>query len=152
LPSSEADLHRLVLHARPDLGATVHTHSPYATVVAAARQTLPAIVEDQAQAIGGEVRCARYVPGGHHRELAEACCEALGTSACAALLANHGAVVSGRDLAEALSTSLVLEKAAMAFVLAQPLGGAVPIRPEFVSEERDRFLNRYGTPADQPQS
>ena len=148
LPSSEMELHRAVLEARPDLGAVVHTHSPYATVVAAARRSLPVCVEDMAQVIGGEVRCARYVPGGRHRQLGRAACEALGDSA-AVLLANHGAVVCGRDLAEAVVAAQVLEKAALVFVLAQSLGGATIIPSDLVAEERHRFLHKYGTAADQ---
>jgi L-fuculose-phosphate aldolase len=150
LPSSEMELHRQVLAARPDLGAVVHTHSPYATAVAAARRPLPVCVEDMAQIIGGPVQCARYVPGGRHRELGAAACEALHPDSAAVLLANHGAVVGGRDLAEAIVASQVLEKAALAFLFAERLGGAHPVPPHAAAAERDRFLHKYGRPADQP--
>jgi L-fuculose-phosphate aldolase len=149
LPSSEMELHRQVLALRGDLAAIVHTHSPFATAVAAAGRCLPVFVEDLAQIIGGEVRCSHYVPGGRHRELAAAACAALGQQSSAALLANHGAVCGGRDLAEAVVAVEVLEKAAHTFILAQALGGVREIPKSLVAEERERFLHKYGTPADQ---
>lgn len=149
LPSSEMELHRQVLMHRTDLGAVVHTHSQYATAIAAAGRSIPACVEDLAQIIGGAVRCSTYVPGGRHRELATAACAALGETSAAALLANHGAICGGRTLAEAVVAAQVLEKAALVFILAESLGGAVTIPASLVAEERDRFLHKYGTPADQ---
>jgi ribulose-5-phosphate 4-epimerase/fuculose-1-phosphate aldolase len=58
--------------------------------------------------------------------------------------------VCGRDLAEAVVASQVLEKAALAYLLAQPLGGANVIPAELAAAERERYLCKYGTPADQP--
>lgn len=152
LPSSEMELHRQVLLRRGDLNALVHTHSPYATCLAVAGRPLPVCVEDMAQIIGGTVKCSRYVRGGMHRELAEAACEVFGDDSSAALLANHGAIVGGRTLAEAVVASQILEKAALAFLFAQGLGGATPIPPAAAAAERDRFLNKYGTAADQAET
>jgi L-ribulose-5-phosphate 4-epimerase len=148
LPSSEMHVHRLLLAGRGDLGAVIHSHPPCCSAVAAARQSIPCIVEDMAQVIGGEVRCSRYVPAGHHLELAEAAREAMGDEVAAALLANHGVVVGGRSLKEAIVATQVLEKAAQLYIHAASLGGAVPIPQPQVEEERHRFLFKYGTPAD----
>ncbi len=148
LPSSEVELHRLLLAKRPDLGALVHVHSPYLSTLACARRSLPVFVEEVAQIVGGQVNCTPYVPGGHHLELAKAACEALAPSSSAVLLANHGAVVGGRDLAEALVACQVLEKAAMMYVNAAPLGGCAALPATSVAEERHRYLYKYGTPED----
>jgi L-fuculose-phosphate aldolase len=148
LPSSELHIHRQILLARLDLGAVVHAHSPYASVLACAGRALPVCAEDMAQIIGAEVRCAPYVRGGDHRGLAAGAAQALGPTATAVLLANHGPVVTGRTLAEALVAAQVLEKAALMYVLAQDLGGARIIPPEAVALERDRYLYKYGTSAD----
>jgi len=144
LPSSETELHRLLLERRPDLGAIVHSHSPFASALAAAWRDLPVVLEDMAQIIGGTVRCAAYTPGGRHRALAEAAAAAIGTDAVAVLLANHGPIIGGHDLNEALIAAQVLEKAARIFLLAQAAGGAHPIAPELVIEERHRYLYKYG--------
>lgn len=148
VPSSEMQLHRLMLLNRPDMGAVVHTHSPYASGIACARKSIPAIIEDMAQIIGGEVKCAEYSPGGRHADLANAAVEAMGKDSAAVLLANHGPVVAGRDLAEAVVAAQVLEKAARVYLYATSAGGCTSIPAEFVSEERDRYLYKYGREED----
>jgi L-fuculose-phosphate aldolase len=144
VPSSEMEVHRLILLNRPDLGASVHTHSPYASAVSCARRSIPVISEDISQIIGGETRCSGYVPAGRHRDLAEAAWEAMGQESSAVLLANHGPLVGGRDLAEAIVAAQVLEKAAMAMLLTPSIGGPTVIPEDLVKEERHRFLYKYG--------
>ena len=76
--------------------------------------------------------------------LAEAAWEAMGENAAAVLLSNHGPVVGGRDLAEAVVAARVLEKAAQLFVISESIGGCTNIPSEMVNEERHRFLFKYG--------
>jgi len=143
LPSSEMHLHRMLMLRRPDFGAIVHTHSPYASIVAAAREAIPVLSDDTAQIIGDVVKCTTYIPGGRHKKLAEEACKTIGNRATAVLLANHGPVVGGRTLQEALVACQVLEKAAMMYVLGLNLK-CRPIPCEFVEEERHRYLYKYG--------
>ncbi len=152
LPSSEMQLHRLFLLRRPDMGAVVHTHSPYASTCAVANRSIPVTVDDMAQIIGGEVRCSEYAPGGKHIELAEAGWKALGDRNAAVILANHGPVVLGRNLKEATVAAQVLEKAAMLYVLASSMGCCVPITSDYVEEERHRYLYKYGRKEDASES
>jgi L-ribulose-5-phosphate 4-epimerase len=147
-PTSEMELHRQLLLRRPDLGALIHSHSPWASVCACAHRAIPVLADDMAEVIGGEVHCARYVSAGRHRELARAAAEAIGPDAGAVLLANHGAVAGGRDLAEALVACQFVEKAAMILIHAAVLGGAQPIPEPLWREERHRYLHKYGTPED----
>jgi len=148
LPTSETELHRQILRARPDLAAIIHNHSPWASVCACAHRSIPVLADDMAELIGGEVNCARYVPAGHHRELAQAAREAIGADATAVLMANHGVLVGGRDLQEAIAGCQIVEKAAMALVHAGAIGGVVPIPEEAWREERHRYLHKYGKPED----
>ena len=148
LPSSEADLHRIILKNRPDLAALIHSHSQWASSVAAAGKCIPAISEDLAQIIGGKVHCSKYVRGGRHIDMAGAAWEAMGFKSSAVLLANHGAVVGGRSLSEALVAAQVIEKAAMMFINASALGGCIVIPEGPVQKERDRYLFKYGTDKD----
>jgi len=143
LPSSEMHLHRLILQKRADLGALVHIHSPYAMTVAAAQKGIPIFTEEMSQIIGDEVRCTKYIPAGRHLDFANEASEKIGLSA-AVLIANHGAVVGGRNLGEALAAAQVLEKAAYIFVHAALVGGFVKIPEELIREERHRFLYKYG--------
>ena len=152
LPSSEMHLHRMVLRKRPDIGALVHSHSPYASAVACAHRAIPVLMEDMSQIIGGEVVCAGYVPAGQHEELGRAASEAIGDTSMAVLLGNHGPVVGGRTLGEALVAAQILEKAARSLVYTSALGGAVEIPAESVASERYRFLYKYGTTGDAPAS
>ena len=101
-----------------------------------------------AQFIGGKVQCSRFIVDSDHIAFAEAALEAMGQSVTAALLANHGVIVGGRDLREAVAASAVLEKAAKIFVLGECLGGAKVIPPEIVEKERDHYLYKYGTAED----
>jgi L-fuculose-phosphate aldolase len=144
VPSSELLLHQAILRTRPDFGALVHTHSPYASTLACAHKPLPVCVEDMAQIIGGTVNCAPYVPNGRHADLAQAAASAIGSQTWAVLLANHGPLVGGRSLAEAVVAARVLEKAAQIYIQSQSIGGPQIIPDEHVIEERHRLLYKYG--------
>jgi L-ribulose-5-phosphate 4-epimerase len=148
VPTSETELHRQILRRRPDLGALVHSHSPWASVCACAQRSIPVLADDMAEVIGGEVHCAPHVAAGRHRELAQAAAESIGPDACAVLLGNHGVVAGGRDLNEAVVASQFVEKAAMILIQAEAIGGARPIAEDAWREERHRYLYKYGRPED----
>ena len=75
------------------------------------------------QICGGKVNCAEYAMTGI-QELADAAVKAL-AGRKAALLANHGAVCWGKDLAEALLVAEILEKAAQIAVICKSCSGKV---------------------------
>ena len=149
LPSSETEIHRVVLTKKSGVGAIIHSHSPYATAVSCLQQSIPVFVEDMAQIIGGEVRCTHYVPAGQHQKIAEEVGKTIGEEN-AVLLANHGVLCCGRNLAEALVANQILEKAALMMLAAGGRDKVIPIPEEFVKSERHRFLYKYGTTHDAP--
>ena len=149
LPSSETEIHRVVLVKKGDTGAIIHSHSPYATAVSCMHQSIPVFVEDMAQIIGAEVHCTQYVPAGQHKRIAEAVGATIG-EANAVLLANHGVLCCGRNLDEALVANQILEKAALMMLAAGGRDRVISIPEEFVKSERDRFLHKYGTAKDTP--
>jgi L-fuculose-phosphate aldolase len=104
-PSSESGLHRAI-YAATDAGAIVHTHSHFATILSTLIDELPA-VHYVIAAFGGPVRVARYATFGS-AELAAAVIEAL-DGRTAAIMANHGAVVTGRDIEHAVANAVQLE-------------------------------------------
>ncbi len=148
LPTSEMELHRQMLSRRPDFGAVIHSHSPLASVFACARQTLTVISDEMAELIGAEVGCTPYIAGGEHRAMAAAACDAIGTESCAVLLGNHGVIVGGRDLDEALAANQALERAALITLHAQAIGGVTPLSTAEARAERERFVHRYGSAED----
>ncbi|MCC7355285.1 MAG: class II aldolase/adducin family protein [Anaerolineae bacterium] len=149
LPSSEMQLHRAIYRARPDLGAIVHSHSTYASIVSTMRLGIPCLLEDMAQLIG-EVRCAPYVRGGEHQALAAGAAAHIG-QANAVLLANHGPICCGRNLAEAVLVNQVLEKSALAFLWVSGSPSRMRVIPaEAVALEHYRYFHTYGKATDFP--
>ena len=106
-PSSEWRFHRDIYVARPEAGAVVHTHSPFATALACQSQGIPAFHYMVARFGGADVRCADYATFGT-QELSDAIIAAL-DGRCACLMAHHGMVVFGRDCDHALALAVELE-------------------------------------------
>lgn len=142
LPSSELPLHLEIYKNFPEARAIVHTHSIYASALAAAHKELPPVTEELAQAVGGAVRCSDYSIAGTN-ELGQNAVKAMEGGRSAALLANHGAVCWGRDLKEALATAQILERAAQIFCIASSLGKPVSLEDKKVESLRDFYLNHY---------
>ena len=126
-PSSEKKLHARIYQTRKEVNAIIHTHQPHASTVAAARRDLPPILDDQAQILGPNVKCADYALP-NTKKIVNTTVKAL-KGRYAALMANHGAITLGRNMEEAITAALVLEKACKAFIEAEFIGGAKPINP-----------------------
>lgn len=141
-PSTEAAMHAAIYRARPDVAAVIHTHSLYASACAAARRSIPPIVEDAAQLLGGAVEVAEYaLPG--TADLAAKVVLALGTK-YGVLLANHGSVGVGKDLHEAILSCQLIEKAATIFVLSHLVGGPVALDSAEVDAMARFYREQYG--------
>lgn len=122
-PSSEWRLHAAVYLARGDVEAVVHAHPVHASALAVNREPLPQVLDEVGAILGGPVAVAEYAPSGS-AALGEAVVAALGPRQ-AALVANHGTVTVGRDLAEAFYRLEVLERAARVYLLARLAGSPV---------------------------
>jgi L-fuculose-phosphate aldolase len=138
-PSSEWRFHRDILTARADVGAVVHTHAPYATSLACLGCGIPAFHYMVAVAGGHDIRCAPYATFGT-QELSDAAVKALtGRKAC--LLANHGMIATGKDLASALALAVEVETLARQYWQALQIG-----RPALLSRvEMDVVLEKFKT-------
>ena len=119
-PSSEWRVHLDILRTRADVDAIVHTHSPYATAIAVHGRGIGPFHYMVAVAGGHDIRCAPYATFGS-QELSDLAIEALdGRSAC--LLANHGVISTGPDLAAALYLAVEVEELARQYLAARVLG------------------------------
>lgn len=106
-PSSEWRFHRDIYQARPEFGAIIHAHSPFATALACMALEIPSFHYMIVRFGGADVRCAPYALFGS-QELSTAALAALEKrSAC--LLAHHGMIVCGRDLQQALALAVEFE-------------------------------------------
>jgi ribulose-5-phosphate 4-epimerase/fuculose-1-phosphate aldolase len=121
-PTKEIFLHQAFYETRPECGAVVHLHSTWATALSCLEDTDP---EDCVPPLTpyvvmrvGTVRMVPYVRPGD--PAAGDQIRALGGRYAAALLANHGPVVSGRDLFSAVCAAEELEETAKLLVA---LGG-----------------------------
>ncbi len=127
-PSSERQLHLSCYQAFADVGAVLHSHPPYATMFACARQPIPPVIDEAVLFVGGEVPVAEYAISGS---------PGVGPNAAAvlgevgsALLANHGLVSVAATPAAALHQAAIVEHCALVAWGTRALGGHVPLTPE----------------------
>ena len=118
-PSKEAFLHRAFYETRPQAGAVVHLHSTFATALSCLADTdpddcVPPLTPYVVMRVG-KVKLLPYVKPGDERM--GDMIRALGGRHAAVLLANHGPVVSGRDIASAVYAAEELEETAKLLVL-----------------------------------
>jgi ribulose-5-phosphate 4-epimerase/fuculose-1-phosphate aldolase len=122
-PSKEAFLHAAVYRSRPTAGAVVHLHSTHAVAVSCLRDidpadVLPPLTAYYVMRVGRLPLLPYHAPGDTSLEqLAEA---TAATHRCF-LLANHGSVVAGPDLASAADAAEELEETARLFLMLRGL-------------------------------
>jgi L-fuculose-phosphate aldolase len=117
-PTTELGLH-LGVYERYGAGAVVHTHAPVSTALSCVLDELPC-VHYEMLLLGGTVRVAPYLTFGTP-ELAAAALDAL-DGRTAALMANHGTIALGTDVAGAVRATEVLEWAATMYWRAASIG------------------------------
>lgn len=144
-PSTEWRFHLDIMRARPEVGAIVHTHSTYATAVAITRRAIPACHYMVAAFGGNDVKCAGYARYGT-QALSDLVLAALeGRNSC--LLANHGAITTGPNLAKAMWLAVELETLAKQYTIAIGLGGMVMLSDAEIAEVLQGFAS-YGLKAE----
>jgi 3-dehydro-4-phosphotetronate decarboxylase len=119
-PSKEVFMHRAFYKARAEAGAVVHLHSTQATAVACLPDAdqdnpIPPLTPYFVMRVGRRMPIVPYFrPGDPAMEPAIA---AAAHDARAVLLANHGPVVSGKTLTDAVYAAEELEEAAKLFLM-----------------------------------
>ena len=140
-PSSEWRFHLDLARARPEIGAIVHAHAPFATTLAVARKPIPAVHYMIAAFGGPEIRVADYATFGT-AALSRAVVAAMeGRNGC--LMANHGMLAAGPTLERALWLAGELEALARQYWGALQIGGPVLLSDEQVAEAERAFAG-YG--------
>ena len=125
-PSKEVFMHRAMYRARPDAGAVVHLHSTHATAVGCLPDVdpanpIPPLTPYFVMRVGRSMPIVEYYrPGDAAMEPA---IHKAALGARAVLLANHGPVVSGKTLTDAVYAAEELEEAAKLFLM---LRGSAP--------------------------
>lgn len=139
-PTKEAFLHRVMYGKRSSCKAVVHLHATHSVAVSClhgldVHDCLPPITAYYVMRVGRLPLVPYYAPGDEALALAV---EELADRHHAMLLANHGPVVAGSSLENAIYASEELEETAKLFLM---LRGAPikPLTPEQVEELRQRF-------------
>ncbi|MGZ7031892.1 MAG: class II aldolase/adducin family protein [Thermoanaerobaculia bacterium] len=133
-------MHLAIYRARNDVGAIMHTHSPFVTTLSILRRPLPPVIEEMIVTFGGTAEVAEYAFTGTN-ELGANAAAALGDR-MAAILSNHGNVCVGRDLEQALHVAVVMESAARVYVQALQIGEPFVLPDSAVREGRKMFEER----------
>lgn len=140
-PSSEWRFHLDIYLSRPDVGGVVHHHAPYVTALSMARREIPPCHYMVTRFGGGNVRCAEYALFGT-AALSHAVLKAMeGRSAC--LMANHGGLAVGRNVASALGAATELEVLAQQYLLSLQAGGPVLLSEQEIQDALDQFATAY---------
>jgi ribulose-5-phosphate 4-epimerase/fuculose-1-phosphate aldolase len=141
-PSKEVFMHRAFYNARRDAGAVVHLHSTMATAVAClpdadATGPIPPLTPYFVMRVGRRMPIVEYYrPGDPAMEPA---IRVAASDARAVLLANHGPVVSGGTLTDAVYAAEEVEEAAKLYLL---LRGAQPRL--LTARQVDDLLSTFG--------
>ena len=117
----ELSLHQAIYEARPDINAIVHSHAPYSLVFGSLNKELDPISHDGACFVDEIARFTFTSQTILNIDVARLVASSLGNKK-AVFLQNHGLLVAGKSLREAIVFSLVLERACKLQVIALSTG------------------------------
>ena len=116
-PSVESAMHGAVYQVRGDVNAIVHTHQVYTSALTLIKSPIPALFDEQARFLGRSVEIIPYAPSGTGM-LKNTVAKHVKNHNNAFMMQNHGALVFGHDMERAVHNVEILEKCAMAYLLA----------------------------------
>lgn len=116
-PSVESAMHGAIYQARADVNAVVHTHQVYASALTLIKAPIPALFDEQARFLGRTVEIIPYAPSGTGF-LKNTVAKHVKNHNNAFMMQNHGALVFGHDIERAVHNVEILEKCALAYLLA----------------------------------
>lgn len=120
-PSSDLDTHVVLYRHFPEIGAVIHTHSMFATIMAQARRPIPPLGTTHADYFHGVIPVTRdltdeEITDRYVAATGDVIVEVIGDrdplEIPAALVAGHGPFVWGRDPQEAALNAMILEEVA----------------------------------------
>lgn len=141
-PSVDLPHHLFLYRNLPDLHGIIHTHSNYATAMAALGRAIPVCLTAIADEFGDEIPCCPYVDNeGDH--IGQAILK-YHNRAPAILLGNHGVFAWGTSPRAALKAAIMTEDVAKTVHLAMQLGQPPLLPPVEVKKWYERYHGRYG--------
>ena len=116
-PSVESGLHAGIYQTRADVNAVVHTHQVYASSLALINAPIPALFDEQVRFLGRSVAIIPYAPSGTGF-LKNEIVKHIRDHNNAYIMQNHGVLCFGHDGERAMHNVEILEKCALAYLLA----------------------------------
>jgi L-ribulose-5-phosphate 4-epimerase len=116
-PSVESSMHGAIYQVRKDVNAIVHTHQAYVSALTLIKTPIPALFDEQARFLGRSVDIIPYAPSGTGM-LKNTVAKHVRNHNNAFMMQNHGALVFGHDVERAVHNVEILEKCALAYLLA----------------------------------
>lgn len=141
-PSSEWAMHAALYASRPEIAAVVHTHSRFATVIACCGRSIPSYHYMTAATGAFEIPNAPYATFGT-TDLSESVVATMG-SGNACLMANHGQITVGPDLASAVKTAHLVERLAEGYWASLLIGGPNILDEDAMRDVVKNFMAGYG--------
>jgi L-ribulose-5-phosphate 4-epimerase len=116
-PSIESGMHAAVYQNRADVHCVIHTHQPYASALALIKMQIPALFDEQVRFLGRSVDIISYAPSGTGF-LRNAVRSKIKNNNNAYILQNHGVLIFGGTMEQAIHNMALLEKCALTYLLA----------------------------------
>ena len=141
-PTKESFLHQVMYEQRPSTGAVVHLHSTHSVAVSCLadidkKNVRPPITAYYVMKIGTLPLIPYFPPG--DLDLAKAV-EEMASDHHAVLLANHGPVVAGKSLEDAVYATEELEETAKLFLMLKNMNTSF-LNEAQIAELKSRFPN-----------
>lgn len=129
-PSCASDMFTKILRERPDILCVTHSHSKYATAFAVVGREIPVATTTHGNLVGGPVAVTHWIhPDPHTPEYLQDIVDTMGDG-YAVNIRNHGPVVGGRTVEEAIENIITCEVTAHITFIAEQLG-----TPAFLTQE-----------------
>lgn len=138
-PSSEWRLHASIYAGMDTVNSVIHTHSQHATGFAVTHKEIPLILVEMLPFLGGSIPVADFgLPGTD--EVGKNAVKALtNPPRNAALLANHGVVAVGKNIAQTYIRAVYVEDAATIYYYSLQNGEPFTVPKEAETVLRERY-------------
>lgn len=152
-PSSDTKTHLTLYREFPEIGGIVHTHSPHAVGWAQAGRDIPAYGTTHADYFYGPIPCVRdltqeEIDGGYEVNTGHVIVETFRERGInpvhvpAVICRNHGPFTWGRDAAQAVYHSVVLEEVAKMAMFTEIVNPEASPAPQQMQDKH--FLRKHG--------